>query len=263
MARGIGDSGPKEWLEALPPITRAWFLASILTTCVTSFGFMQPHRVVWFWPMLYHKFEVWRLVTPFVFFGTFSFVFLINMYILVQYSQNYEASPYNTGGGGGPADYCWMLILGMAMLLAMSTFLNISAPASGLTFMVMYVWSRRNLDTQVNVYGLSMKAVYLPWALLALNMIIGNSITVPLMGVAAGHTYYFCVDPLPLHVGRDVVRTPSFLVDLFAGYGNAPAPQGYRAEAPPARRQAAQPRAGGAVHRAGHNWGTGRVLGNQ
>lgn len=166
--RQVGDgNGPREWLESLPPITRAWFLASLLTTCLVSFGMLSAFRVVWVWPMVWEKFELWRLVTPFVYFGGFSFAFVINMYLLVQYSRNYEVSPYNTGGGGSTADYAWMLILGMGLLLVLSTVMGVVVPSQGLTYMVLYVWSRRNPSTQVSLYGFQLPAVYLPWALLA------------------------------------------------------------------------------------------------
>ena len=202
----VGDAsgGPREWLEGLPPVTRAWFAASMSATCLCSFGLMNPMRLLWSWPLLSQKFEVWRLVTPYTFFGGFSFAFLINMYLLVQYSKNYEVSPYNTGGGGDTADYVWMLCLGSALMCGLCTLLSIVMPAQGLTFMVLYVWSRRNPATQVSLYGFPVQALYLPWALLAFNMLIGNPLTVPLMGVACGHAFHVdCLRPWLAHCARE------------------------------------------------------------
>ena len=264
MVRGprvgrVGDTsgGPREWLESLPPVTRAWFAASMSATCLCSFGLMSPMRLLWSWELLSSKFEIWRLVTPYTFFGGFSFPFLINMYLLVQYSKNYEVSPYDTGGGGDTADYVWMLALGSGLMCAMCTFLGIIMPAQGLTFMVLYVWSRRNPTTQVSLYGFPVQALYLPWALLAFNMLIGNPLTVPLMGVACGHAYYFAIEVVPDTYGVDVVTTPAWLCQMCGGAAAAaPRGAGFRATAPPGARPAAP-----AAPRGGHNWGGGRVLG--
>ncbi|KAH8090009.1 hypothetical protein JL720_6305 [Aureococcus anophagefferens] len=253
----VGDAsgGPREWLESLPPVTRAWFAASMSATCLCSFGLMNPMRLLWSWPLLSQKFEVWRLVTPYTFFGGFSFPFLINMYLLVQYSKNYEVSPYNTGGGGDTADYVWMLCLGSALMCGLCTLLSIVMPAQGLTFMVLYVWSRRNPATQVSLYGFPVQALYLPWALLAFNMLIGNPLTVPLMGVACGHAYYFAIEVVPETYGVDVVVTPQWLCGMCGGGGAAAAP---RARA--TRRQRRRQRRGAMAP--GGATGGGRVLGD-
>jgi len=269
----VGDgNGPREWLESLPVITRAWFLGSVVSTCLLSFGMVSATRLVWQWELVSRKFEVWRLVTPFLVWGSFSFPFLINMYVLVQYSRNYEAGPYDTGGGGSTADYAWMLAMGMAILLALSTFLGVVAPSQGLTYMVMYAWSRRNPTTPVSLYGFQLQAVYLPWALLLFNMVIGNDLTAPLMGVFAGHVYYFAVDAAPAQYGlsADLVSTPQFLIDLFHGGGGGPATRvggGFTATAPPGRNNNEHNNRNGLFQRrpntggGGHHWGAGRPLG--
>ncbi|KAF6159549.1 hypothetical protein GIB67_032320 [Kingdonia uniflora] len=61
-----------------------------------------------------------------------------------------------------------------------------------LVFMLLYVWSREFPIAQVNIYGLvSLKAFYLPWAMLALDVIFGSPIMPDLLGIMAGHLYYF------------------------------------------------------------------------
>mmetsp|Transcript_27414 Transcript_27414/g.81981 ORF Transcript_27414/g.81981 Transcript_27414/m.81981 type:complete len:277 (-) Transcript_27414:399-1229(-) len=218
---GAGGPSPRDWLESLPPVTRIWFVAAFGSTCLVSFGLLDPRRILWSWPLVYQKFEVWRAATAYVFFGGFSFPFLINMYLLVQYSRNYEVSPYDTGGGGDTADYVWMLTLGAMMMCGLCTWLGVSAPAQGLTFYVLYVWSRRNPTTQVSLYGFPVQAIHLPWALLAFNLLIGNALTVPLMGVACGHAYYFAIDVVPDAYDVTIVKTPQLLCDACGGGGGA------------------------------------------
>ena len=258
VARPGGTSSPKDWLEALPPVTRVWFVAAFGTTCLSYFGLVDPYRLLWSWPAVRHRFEVWRFVTPYVFFGGFSFPFLINMYLLVQYSKGYELSPYDTGGGGDTSDYIWMLFLGALIMCGACEVMGVIAPAQGLTFMVLYVWSRRNPTQQVSLYGVPVQAVHLPWALCAFQLVIGNPITLPLMGIAVGHLYYFAIEVLPDAYGVDVIKTPRALVDACGGGGGAaaaPSGAGFRGHAPPGTRPAP------AAPRGGHNWGGGRALG--
>ena len=211
---GQGPANPvKDWLESLPPVTRVWFVASFGTTCLISFGLVDPYRLLWSWPAVRHRFEVWRLITPYFFFGGFSFPFLINLYLLQQYSKGYEISPYNTGGGGDTADYIWMMFLGALMLCGVSEFMGQVAPAQAMLYLVLYVWSRRNPTQQVSLYGFPVQAVMLPWALCAFNMVIGNSLLLPLMGIGVGHLYYFADRVLPDAVRWDVVKTPRALID--------------------------------------------------
>ena len=257
---GQGPANPvKDWLESLPPVTRVWFVASFGTTCLISFGLVDPYRLLWSWPAVRHRFEVWRLITPYFFFGGFSFPFLINLYLLQQYSKGYEISPYNTGGGGDTADYIWMMFLGALMLCGVSEFMGQVAPAQAMLYLVLYVWSRRNPTQQVSLYGFPVQAVMLPWALCAFNMVIGNSLLLPLMGIGVGHLYYFAIEVLPDAYGVDVVKTPRALIDACGGGGGgAPAvAPGVRGAAPPGRRAAPAP------PRGGHNWGGGRVLGER
>jgi len=121
-----------------------------------------------------------------------------------------------------------------------SSFLGIS-----LVFMMLYVWSREFPNAQINIYGLvSLKvrnanfycflflvvcqqrwigllshicnsscfsapqAFYLPWAMLALDVIFGSPLLPDLMGIIAGHLYYFLSVLHPLSGGRNILKTP-------------------------------------------------------
>eukprot|EP00618_Florenciella_parvula_P019107 CAMPEP_0119538048 /NCGR_PEP_ID=MMETSP1344-20130328/50575_1 /TAXON_ID=236787 /ORGANISM="Florenciella parvula, Strain CCMP2471" /LENGTH=228 /DNA_ID=CAMNT_0007580789 /DNA_START=18 /DNA_END=701 /DNA_ORIENTATION=+ len=221
LARPVGrvgaGGGPEEWFYGLPPITRTMFVAILGTTCLCSFGMISPMSLTLDFGRLSSKFEVWRLATNFVFFGTFSFPFLIQMYIFVQYSQRYEVAPFNTGAGGTSADYAWMLCIGAALLTVMGFFASQPFLGQALSFMVLYVWSRKNPDAMTSIFGFQMQAFYLPWALIALNVLIGNPIFMSILGVVAGHIYYFLHYIAPESMGIDPIKTPLFLIEWFGG----------------------------------------------
>ncbi|KAF6157068.1 hypothetical protein GIB67_041529 [Kingdonia uniflora] len=70
--------------------------------------------------------------------------------------------------------------------------------------MLLYVWSRKFPTAQVNIFSIvSLKAFYLPWAMLALDVIFGSPIMPDLLGIMAGHLYYFLTIPyLLLHMHK-------------------------------------------------------------
>ncbi|KAF6146321.1 hypothetical protein GIB67_042363 [Kingdonia uniflora] len=78
--------------------------------------------------------------------------------------------------------------------------------------MLLYVWSREFPTAQVNIYGLvSLKAFYLPWAMLALDVIFGSPIMPDLLGIMAGHLYYFLTVLYLLSSEKHILKTPNWV----------------------------------------------------
>jgi len=268
---GVGNpQGPEQWFYDLPIITRSWFAATMVLTCAANFGLIDAYRLVYIWENITSKFEIWRIATCFCFAGGFSFNTLIAIYMLVQFSKQYETGgPFNTGAGGGTADYAFAMLFGMLSILATYPLAGMIGVAltpifnKNLTFFVLYVWSKRNPTAQANVWGVPIAAIYLPFAYLALNIFMGNPSSDMVHGLIIGHIYYFLADVYPSLYGKDLLKTPQFMIDQFgigmytppqapaAAQGGAPAGGvGWNAQAPPGNQQ--QARATG-----GHNWGTG------
>jgi Derlin-2/3 len=175
--------------------------------------------------------------------------FVMQLFMLVQYSSRYELSPFNTGGGGSSADYLLMLVFGAAALLLLNCYLGYYVLGGSLVSMVTYLWSCREPHALVSFWGFTLQAMYLPWALAALSFLMGGTSAMisPLMGIGVGHLYYFLIETLPLEYDVDLLKTPEFFVEAFEGQGGG---RGGRGEA-------AGP--GGAGQ---SDWGTGgRVLG--
>ncbi|KAG6527845.1 hypothetical protein ZIOFF_009979 [Zingiber officinale] len=80
---------------------------------------------------------------------------------------------------------------------------------TSMVFMLVYVWSREFRTAQINIYGLvSLRAFYLPWALLMLDVIFDDPLMPDLLGIFAGHVYYFLAVLHPLSTGRNLLKTP-------------------------------------------------------
>lgn len=66
-----------------------------------------------------------------------------------------------------------------------------------------------------NFYILWLQAFYLPWAMLALDVIFGSPIMPDLLGIIAGHLYYFLTVLHPLAGGKNILQTPRWVYPYF------------------------------------------------
>lgn len=90
----------------------------------------------------------------------------------VSVPWRYEKDGFNTGGGGGSADYAYMLIFGLVcieaslLLLFYQPFLMFTG---ALRFYIIYVWSRKNPGQSVSFWGIPINALHVPWVMIALR----------------------------------------------------------------------------------------------
>ncbi|KAK2439795.1 derlin-1.1 [Trifolium repens] len=96
------------------------------------------------------------------------------------------------------------------------------SPYNGISLvsMIVYVWSREFPNEIINIYDLvSLKSFYLPWAMLALDLLFGNPIMADILGIVAGHLYYFLTVLHPLAGGNFKFKTPLLVHKLVAYWG--------------------------------------------
>ncbi|KAE8669172.1 Derlin-1 [Hibiscus syriacus] len=135
------------------------------------------------------------------------------MIVQSRYGVQLENGPFERR----TADFLWMMIFGVLSLLVLSAIPIFRTPFLGvsLVFMLLYVWSREFPNAQINIYGLvTLKAFYLPWAMLALDVIFGSPLTPDLLGIIAGHLYYFLTVLHPLATGKVLLKTPMWVRKL-------------------------------------------------
>jgi Derlin-2/3 len=251
-------NGPQQWYEQLPFVTRNWFTAAVLGTVLTNFSVIPGDKIYYSYQFVKDEFEIWRLFTNFFYMGSFQLGTLIQIYLLYQYSMNYESnSGFNTGGGGGTADYIFMLLFGMMGLLVTGTFFSLGAfYGSPLVNYVMYVWCKRDPTAQVSLWGFPIQAMYLPFALLILQVFIGNPYISTLQGYAIGHVYYFLAEVLPKVNATMVLHTPQFLISKF-GVGEYVQPTPANGMDAVAGGGGGRPAAAANDTGGRHNWGGG------
>ena len=115
--------------------------------------------------------------------------FAFNMYFLIRHCRQLEEGDFR----GKPSSFVLMIVFGVTCICALAPFILNSHPflGSALTFMMTYVWGRRNEDVRMSMFGiLTFTAPYLPWVMVLFNFIVGNSIRMSMNGILVGHTYY-------------------------------------------------------------------------
>ena len=177
--------------------------------------------------------------------------FLMNTYVMYQNCLRYEKNPYNTGGGGGTADFIAMVLFGIVVFSIFGVVFNLMLLAPLMRYMIVYVWSRREPTSVLNFFGFKFQSLYLPWVYCGMDMLMGGSIQPALMGIGVGHLYYFLVDVFPGIQGFELIVTPRFCID-FAEWVAPPGSEatGATGARPPPRQ-------------AGPAWGRGRTLGTR
>mmetsp|Transcript_4263 Transcript_4263/g.7643 ORF Transcript_4263/g.7643 Transcript_4263/m.7643 type:complete len:238 (-) Transcript_4263:1687-2400(-) len=176
------------WYMEIPVISRLYFTGAFLTTAACAVDMISPYNLYFNWDLIFSQGQVWRLVTTYLFFGMFSVDFMFHMYFLVRYCRLLEEGDFR----GRTANFLLFLIFGITMMTLVAPFVSVNFLGSSLTFMMVYVWGRRNTDVRMSFLGVfTFNAPYLPWVMLTFSVLLGNPVTMDVIGIMVGHTYYF------------------------------------------------------------------------
>lgn len=213
------------WYHEIPPISKIYLTSAVAITTACFLDIVSPLTLYYNYELILNKGQYWRLVTSFLFFGTFSLDFLFHMYFVVRYCRLLEEGPFR----GKPADFLVMIIYGAVMMiistLVFDLFAKIKFLGHPLTFMMVYLWARdpENYFIRMSFFGvIQFNAPYLPWMLLLFSVLIGNPIEMDLLGIVVGHIYYFLDTVYPQVAAvrgwriNKIIFTPAILQYLFA-----------------------------------------------
>jgi len=232
------------WFQSLGPIARYSLIVPCIIALAVSLQMASPMLFLLFWEKVTDEFEVWRLLTSFLFFGKFSFPFVMNLAMFVVYQRRHEED-----FGARMSDHIFMLLFLWVLYLPLSYLFSMLAPSFALTMSLIWIWCKRHEEAMLSIYGFSFKAQYFPWVMILLHLVMGGSIADDIIGIIAGHVYFFLKDMLPLTNNVKLLETPRWLEQQFPNstqtvFGTHIPTQ--RQTAPTAPRQ---------------TWGTGRALG--
>eukprot|EP01012_Entosiphon_sulcatum_P031255 TRINITY_DN3915_c0_g1_i1.p1 TRINITY_DN3915_c0_g1~~TRINITY_DN3915_c0_g1_i1.p1 ORF type:complete len:219 (-),score=55.50 TRINITY_DN3915_c0_g1_i1:327-983(-) len=205
----------ERWYKSIPIITRIYLTLACLTSGAVSFEFVTPLNLYLNFRLVFQKYEIWRLLTTFLYFDRFSINLFFHMHFLYSYCRRLEEHHYHRR----TADFFFMLVFGAVSLWLISAFVyDVTFLSHSLVVMVVYVWSRRNPEEHLNVLGMFIIAApFLPYILLAFSFLFAGvpAAIVDLLGIVVGHVFWYLEDVVPLITGVRVMRTPGFLAGLF------------------------------------------------
>ena len=271
----------RDWFDSVPMVTKILVFGTLSATCLANLGLVNPGTMAASMERVWYKFEVHRLVLPIFWAGDFSFNYAWHLYILYENCRAYEATPFNTGAAGTSADFLWLVVFGLIVMHLINYFFEAMFFSEPMLYMIIYVWSRREPDRMTKIWFFGpFKAIYLPWIFMALRILMKGSPIDIIIGIIAGHVYYFVYEVLPAQypsLDMRYIATPWFcrkLTELWSGMSigprNPPPPPGTAAAAGLRAEQrvaggAAGARGGnmGGPSGVGYSWGQGRTLGTR
>ncbi|XP_021061068.1 derlin-3 isoform X4 [Mus pahari] len=98
----------------VPAVTRAYTAACVLTTAAVQLELLSPFQLYFNPHLVFRKFQVWRLITTFLFFGPLGFGFFFNMLFVFRYCRMLEEGSFR----GRKADFVFMFLFGGVLMTA-------------------------------------------------------------------------------------------------------------------------------------------------
>lgn len=198
---------PDEWFFSLPIFTRTAFVSSFAMTLLSAFSLVSASNFYFFPELIWKKFQLWRAVLPFFYFGEFSMSFVFMLYMLVTYLRQLEEGCFR-GTRGKVSLLAFFTYVVTAVFLIHTFYYNIYFPGPVFLSTIIYVWSRQNVDTPVNMYGFTLKAWHVPYAMMLLTLLFGGSMINDFIGILIGHVYHYTVQIIPRRYNVTVFKVP-------------------------------------------------------
>ncbi|KAM4746231.1 uncharacterized protein FYW61_018459 isoform 7-T7 [Anableps anableps] len=92
----------------IPVVTRTYTTACILTTAAVQLQVITPFQLYFNPELIISRYQIWRLITSFFFFGSLGFGFLFNIVFLYRYCRMLEEDCFR----GRTADFVFMFLFG-------------------------------------------------------------------------------------------------------------------------------------------------------
>ncbi|XP_075323301.1 derlin-3 [Odontesthes bonariensis] len=196
----------------IPVVTRAYTTACVLTTAAVQLEVITPFQLYFNPDLIIRRYQIWRLITSFLFFGSLGFTSVFNIICIYHYCRKLEEDCFR----GRTADFVFMFLFGGIIIALLGLFAKIFFLGQAFIIMLMYVWSKRQPLIAMNFFGVNFQAPFLPWVLMGFSLLFGDSIVVHILGISVGHLYYFLEDVVPNQPGgRRLLMTPELLRAMF------------------------------------------------
>mmetsp|Transcript_9459 Transcript_9459/g.18226 ORF Transcript_9459/g.18226 Transcript_9459/m.18226 type:complete len:228 (+) Transcript_9459:5054-5737(+) len=206
-------SSIEDWFKSLPPFTRYYLVGALATTTLATFGILDLYLIYYDLERILGHFEVWRLLSNFLFFGKFGMGFFFSLVMLCHFGRQLET---HASFRNNYADFVWCIAFLVLSLIIAGVFVTLPWLGSSLMFGMLYVWSRKDPEVIVNFwFGFQFKAIQFPFVLIVFRLLMGGTIIDDVAGLLAGHMYYYLKEVLPREYGYKPLETPEFVKKYF------------------------------------------------
>ena len=177
-----------------PKITKILILSSFTISLLVWTGLITTLDIYLNFTLIIKKFQIWRILTTFLYFGEFNLSLLLHMYIFFRDSKILERKIFQ----GNSADYLYFILFCMIFLLLLSPITKTLFLSTSLNFAMMYYWGRKSKMTNVEFMGVfTFRAPYLSLFYLMISFLLGYEYKELIIGIIVGHVYFFLKEILP------------------------------------------------------------------
>jgi len=173
-------------IEGFPPLSTVWVGGAVLLSLLEKFGFVSEYQMAFSVRSILERQQYWRLITTFMYFGPFDINLLFKFLFYVRFTFMLELDAYSAKKR---AEHIWLVFVSSLSILLISLLVPMRFLSEPLSFVLMYIWCRRNRHLRVGFFGLVMfNAPYLLFVDLGIMMMRNTKEAIPIaIGIAVGH----------------------------------------------------------------------------
>lgn len=182
-----------EVILSIPPITRTIVLTSVVMSGMNALGLVPYNEFMCFFPLVWQKFEFYRLLTGFLIPSPQPMQGLMEIYMLYTFAKGLETGKFKRNT---PDFLYYMMLILPIMLIAAYLFLPaVLSLSPALQAALTFTWSIANYYQQVNFYFMPIKASLLPAVSLGFRLLVDGqqSFILSLIGMIAAY-FYNCIE---------------------------------------------------------------------
>ena len=182
------------FFQQSPKITKILTLSSIFISLLTWFEIVSPYSLYINYNLVFKRFQLWRILTNFFYFGNSSMNLILHMLMFFRNSKLLEKKVFK----GIAPDYLYFILFTMICLLIINYFIKEIFLSGSLSFAMTYYWGRKSKNTNIEFMGMfNFRAPYMPWMYLIFSFLLNSDIKDDLLGLIVGHVYYFLKEIIP------------------------------------------------------------------
>jgi hypothetical protein len=72
----------EEFIRKIPPFTKFYMGTALGLAVLTTLGVLSPYSLLLFWDKVFYNFQLWRLLTTYLFIGKISIALIFQLFFM-------------------------------------------------------------------------------------------------------------------------------------------------------------------------------------